>query len=143
MTLTKERPATELEDLTAVGHALPENPRSASLARAIVRDKLAGVALDTVETTQTLVSELVANAVLHAQSMLVLHITVAEDRLQVGVEDLSSDYPLPQQPSPDADDGRGLMLLDALASAWGWEKTPVGKHVWFELHEGQAPSESL
>jgi anti-sigma regulatory factor (Ser/Thr protein kinase) len=133
MTVLQERPAADQEELTAVGHALPHSPRSASLARAIVRDALPGVSLSTVETAQMLASELATNAVLHARSMLVMHVSVAEDRLWVGVEDLSPDYPLPRQPSADAEDGRGLMLLDALASAWGWARTPVGKQVWFEL----------
>ncbi|MDQ1674075.1 MAG: hypothetical protein QOC98_2637 [Frankiaceae bacterium] len=133
MTLTAERPRTQQDVFMAAGHALPQDPRSAALARAIVGEKLAGFTPTTVETTQTLVSELVANAVLHACSMLVLHIAVAEDRLQVGVEDLSFDYPLPQQPSPESDDGWGLVILDAHATAWGWYRTPVGKQVWFEL----------
>jgi anti-sigma regulatory factor (Ser/Thr protein kinase) len=136
MTVLQERPAADQDEFTAVGHALPHSPRSPSLARAIVRDALPGVSLSTVETAQMLASELTTNAVLHAGSMLVLHVTVAEDRLWVGVEDLSSDYPLPQQPSADAEDGRGLMLLDAIASAWGWDRTPVGKQVWFELPTG-------
>jgi hypothetical protein len=51
----------------------------------------------------------------------------------VVVEDLSPDYPLPQQPSPESDAGWGLHILDALAAAWGWRRTPIGKQVWFEL----------
>jgi anti-sigma regulatory factor (Ser/Thr protein kinase) len=133
MTVVQERPAADQDELLPVGHALPHSPRSASLARAIVRDKLAGLSPSTVETAQTVVSELVTNAVLHARSMVVLHFTVAGNRLRIGVEDLSPDHPLPQQPSADADNGRGLVLLDALASAWGWERTSLGKHVWCEL----------
>lgn len=136
MTITQERPATGRDGLAAACHALPQNPRSASLARAIVRHALIGFSASTVETAQTLVSELVANAVLHAQSMLVLHVSIAENRLRFGVEDLSFDYPLQQQPPSDEEAGRGLMLLDALASAWGWDRTPVGKQVWFELLTG-------
>src|SRR4051812_11858672 len=108
MTVLQERPATVQDELNAVGHALPHSPRSASLARAIVRDALTGLSLSTVETAQMLASELVTNAVLHARSMLVLHVTVAEDRLWIGVEDLSPDYPRPRQPSADAEHGRGL-----------------------------------
>jgi anti-sigma regulatory factor (Ser/Thr protein kinase) len=139
MTVLQDRPAANQNELTPVGHALPHSPRSASLARAIVRDALTGLSLSTVETAQLLADELVTNAVLHARSMLVLHITVAEHRLRIGVEDLSFDYPLPQQPSADAEDGHGLVLLDALASAWGWDQTPVGKHTWFELPTGGTP----
>jgi anti-sigma regulatory factor (Ser/Thr protein kinase) len=136
MTITQERPVAGQDEIAPVGHALPFSPSSASLARAIVRDQLAGLPPSTVETAQVLASEVVTNGVLHARSMLVLHVTVAGDRLWIGVEDLSYAYPLPKQPSPDAEDGRGLMLLGTLASAWGWEQTSVGKQVWFELPTG-------
>jgi anti-sigma regulatory factor (Ser/Thr protein kinase) len=133
MTVLQERLAADQDEVTAVGHALPHSPLSPSLARAIVREKLAGVCPSTVETAQALASELVTNAVVHAGSMLVLRVMLAGDRWWIAVEDLSADSPLPQQPPPDADAGRGLMFLSALASAWGWDRTSTGKQVWFEL----------
>jgi anti-sigma regulatory factor (Ser/Thr protein kinase) len=133
MTAVRERPIVVADGPAAVGHALPQSRQSCSLARAIVRDELAGLAPDTVETAEMLVTELVANGVLHARSMLVLHLTVAGDRVWAGVEDLSFDYPDPQEPSPDAENGRGLLVLGELASSWGWDRTPTGKLVWFEL----------
>jgi hypothetical protein len=33
----------------------------------------------------------------------------------------------------DAPGGRGLLLVDSLASSWGWAPTPEGKRVWFTL----------
>lgn len=123
-------------DVTSpIGHVLPESPRSASLARALVREALSDlpISIATVETAQVLVSELVTNAVLHARSMLVLHVRSTGDRLHIAVEDLSTDYPLAREPVAGAENGRGLLLLDALASSWGWDQTPVGKNVWCEL----------
>ena len=136
MTELQEHPAVAVDVLAAIGHVLPQSSQSAALARDIVGTALAGLPADTVSTAQMLTSELVTNAVQHAQSMSVLHVTVAGHRLWVEVEDLSFDLPLPRQPSPDAEDGRGLLLLAELASAWGWDRTPAGKLVWFELPTG-------
>jgi anti-sigma regulatory factor (Ser/Thr protein kinase) len=143
MTAVQERPAVNPSEAATVGHALPRSRRSPSMAREIVRDRLAGLPRSTVETAEMLASELVTNAVLHARSMLVLHVELVGNWLWVGVEDLSSEYPFPRPLSPEAIDGRGLLLLGELASAWGWDRTPVGKQVWFELKIGSGTDEPL
>jgi anti-sigma regulatory factor (Ser/Thr protein kinase) len=133
MTLTLDRLDEHQTTVGTVGHALPPSGRSPSLARVIVREALDGLPDATVETTQTVVNELVTNAVLHARSILIVHVAVGVNRLRVSVEDLSADYPQPRQPPADAEHGRGLVVVDALSAAWGWERTPTGKTVWFEL----------
>jgi anti-sigma regulatory factor (Ser/Thr protein kinase) len=133
MTLTLDRLDEHQTRPGTVGHALPPSERSPWLARVIVREALGGVPAATVETAQTLVNELVTNAVLHARSILILHVAAVGHRLRVGVEDLSTNYPQPRHAPADADDGRGLVLVDALSTAWGWDRTPTGKTVWFEL----------
>lgn len=35
----------------------------------------------------------------------------------------------------EATSGRGLLLVEALADAWGWYPVEVGKVVWFEYPE--------
>ncbi len=37
---------------------------------------------------------------------------------------------------PDALDGRGLALVDALSEQWGVEDRPLGKAVWFDVALG-------
>jgi anti-sigma regulatory factor (Ser/Thr protein kinase) len=41
----------------------------------------------------------------------------------------------PRQGTAEADEvsGRGLFLVNALATSWGWQVTDAGKDVWFEL----------
>jgi len=80
-----------------------------------------------------LTSELVTNAVIHAGGAFELVVTVDDDRARVAVED--SDGRLPQlgRAPPDATTGRGLKLVDAMASAWGAERSTTGKVVWFDL----------
>jgi hypothetical protein len=34
---------------------------------------------------------------------------------------------------PDAEGGRGMLLIQRLADRWGAEPLPTGKRVWFEL----------
>jgi hypothetical protein len=41
--------------------------------------------------------------------------------------------PATQPPSPDSDNGRGLLLVQALAAQWGTYRQPTGKVVWVRL----------
>ena len=54
--------------------------------------------------------------------------------LRVEVEDHSSEIPdVPGPPEPAQLSGRGLRVVDALASRWGIERRGTGKAVWFEI----------
>jgi anti-sigma regulatory factor (Ser/Thr protein kinase) len=79
-----------------------------------------------------LLTELVANCVRHARSAMVIRLTVEPDLLRAEVRDGSVLNPLPRE--PDEHGGRGVLILDALASSWGVVEHPgAGKTVWFEL----------
>jgi anti-sigma regulatory factor (Ser/Thr protein kinase) len=101
----------------------------------LIRQALAEYPTDTIDSAELLVSELVANAVQHAETGLVLHIQMSAAGVRVTVEDASGDSPSPAaEASPDTDErGRGLQIVNALASSWGWDRLPTGKRVWFEL----------
>jgi two-component sensor histidine kinase len=117
-----------------VGHALPDSDQSPSLARDLLRDTLAGFPAETVDTALLLVSELVTNAVVHAESPLILQIEVARPHVRVSVEDCSAERPRPRAAGAEDANGRGLWLVDALATAWGCHGTEAGgKRVWFEV----------
>jgi anti-sigma regulatory factor (Ser/Thr protein kinase) len=85
------------------------------------------------ETARLLVSELVANAVTHAETGVTLQLDLSPERLRVEVRDGAEGEPQPRQPRHDDPTGRGLMIVEALADRWGVEPTPPGKTVWFEL----------
>jgi hypothetical protein len=53
--------------------------------------------------------------------------------VRIGVEDQSSDQPSVRRYESDAVTGRGLALVEQLASSWGVETTPSGKVVWCEI----------
>jgi DNA-binding NarL/FixJ family response regulator len=89
-----------------------------------------GEAIDTVEL---LVSELVTNAVVHARSEAEVAVVLRRDTIRVEVADGSSDLPQPRDAKDYEPSGRGLKLVDALASAWGVDVVDDGKVVWFEI----------
>jgi hypothetical protein len=79
------------------------------------------------------VSELVTNAVLHARSGPVVTVRLENGRLRVEVKDESAVTPSRKRYGPEAGTGRGLMLVESVAAAWGCDTAPGGKSVWFEL----------
>jgi hypothetical protein len=86
-----------------------------------------------IDSVRLLVSELVVNAVLHAETSAVLRIVLTDDRLRVEVRDGSKAALRRREYEPSATAGRGLMILDAIADSWGVECVGEGKTVWFEL----------
>jgi anti-sigma regulatory factor (Ser/Thr protein kinase) len=123
----------------SVQTVLPNAASSPAAARHVLAEALRdGCGSETIETAQLLLSEVVTNAVLHAQGEI--HVSVACDggRVRVEVADASRNAPAPRRASAHATTGRGMMLVDAIAAAWGVERRPPGKVVWFEVVEEQA-----
>jgi anti-sigma regulatory factor (Ser/Thr protein kinase) len=110
---------------------LPPEPSSASRARLLAREQYAkSCSRDTLDTIALLVTELVTNAILHARTTLQLTLETRPGLVRIGVEDESTDQPTLQHYASDAVTGRGLALVEQLASSWGVEATPTGKLVW-------------
>jgi anti-sigma regulatory factor (Ser/Thr protein kinase) len=83
---------------------------------------------------ELLTSELVTNALVHTDDDAILTATVGPRGLRVEVRDFVARRP--RLRAPDADDGthgRGLLLVQSLADAWGVRPHAEGKSVWFEL----------
>lgn len=89
------------------------------------------------EIAELLTSELVTNALIHTDHDAVLTATVSPRGLRVEVRDFVARRPRPRAPSADdGTHGRGLLLVQSLADAWGVSTHGVGKAVWFELDAG-------
>ncbi|MEV0218819.1 ATP-binding protein [Streptomyces sp. NPDC050704] len=91
------------------------------------------------EIAELLTSELVTNALIHTDREALLTATVGPRGLRVEVRDFVGRRP--RLRVPNADDGthgRGLILVQSLADAWGVRAHGVGKVVWFELDGGAA-----
>lgn len=84
-----------------------------------------------------LTSELVTNAIVHARTRVDVRVEVGEDHMRVEVVDGDPHLPAFTPYAPDALGGRGLFLVQELASAWGTAVLRDGKVVWFRLDNGQ------
>lgn len=79
-------------------------------------------------------SELAANAVLHARTPFEVVLSWQDrQRVRVDVIDGSPSMPVLATALQTSMTGRGMVLVAALASRWGSERTGSGKCVWFEL----------
>jgi DNA-binding NarL/FixJ family response regulator len=118
-----------------VKEGLEANTASASRARRFVNEVLSRWQCgDVLDDVQLLVSELVTNAVVHAGSEVEIAVRLLVDSVRIEVVDRAPDAKLrPSSPSTEDESGRGLLLVETLASAWGVEPLDGGKAVWFEV----------
>jgi anti-sigma regulatory factor (Ser/Thr protein kinase) len=114
--------------------SLNRNPAEVARARRYVAQHCADMPSDVRSIAQLLTSEVVTNALEHGAGDIWLRLCKAESALRVEVTDASGAEPRPQQATPDSLRGRGLMILESLASTWGVAPAePTGKTVWFTL----------
>lgn len=87
-----------------------------------------------VSTVVLLTSEVVTNAIVHARSGPQLAVELYENCVRVAVRDLSPEVPVRRLARVDDPSGRGVVIIDELASAWGVDHERNGtKRVWFEV----------
>jgi anti-sigma regulatory factor (Ser/Thr protein kinase) len=87
------------------------------------------------DAVAVVLTELLSNAVQHAGPPVRLRLLVTGDRVLIEVRDTSTLRPRRRAPSPHEDRGRGLHIVDALATDWGFRITRDGKSTWAELHD--------
>jgi len=90
------------------------------------------------EQAALIVSELAANAVVHARSPFTVGLVGVVDGLRISVRDTSEVIPLPKRVEPltlaeQTGSGRGLALVEATSRWWGVDPVEGGKVVWAEL----------
>ena len=110
-------------------------PTCARRARRFVHDVLRPIRHDIpLDSVLLVVSELVTNAVRHAEGPPVLVVEAAPPRVRVEVRARApAARPAPRPAEPEAENGRGLMIVAAVASEWGVETADDGKAVWAEI----------
>lgn len=113
--------------------SFPADITSPRAARAFVGGLLPKPDGETRDLALVLTSELVTNAVLHAGTRVDVNVEIGTDHMRVEVSDSDPRLPLPTACAPDAPGGRGLFLVQELASDWGTATCPGGKVVWFTL----------
>lgn len=116
------------------GLMLPSVPQSVAAVRryAVETCRARGYQGDC-DTLALLVSEVATNALIHGAGQVRVRVVDRGPRLRVQVSDDSARLPTARAFDGDAEGGRGLALVDALAVAWGAEPRSGGKTVWFEL----------
>jgi serine phosphatase RsbU (regulator of sigma subunit)/anti-sigma regulatory factor (Ser/Thr protein kinase) len=123
--------------LQTASQDFPADTSASPLARRVLSGWLHtwGVTDDLVETAQLCVSELVTNAVIHAGTPARVTARLDDERLLVLVQDHGNRGAARRSEGHDPHDisGRGLLLVEALASAWSAEHSADGTTVWFEL----------
>ncbi|MEW1657491.1 SpoIIE family protein phosphatase [Streptomyces sp. NPDC093707] len=115
-------------------------PERIAAARRQIRDVLHDWSdPDQVDSAVLLVSEIVTNVLMHTDGDALLVAEVSGERgsrrLRVEVADASDELPHLRRPGELASSGRGLVLLELLAGAWGVDPRGDGKSTWFELYE--------
>jgi DNA-binding NarL/FixJ family response regulator len=85
------------------------------------------------DAVKLLVTELVANAVLHARTDIEVTVRLLSDTLRLEVADRSPAHILRREATSDDTSGRGSELIDIMSRAWGLIGKPDGKCIWFEL----------
>lgn len=124
-------------------HETPLDPATVREVRAFLRQTLKGwgVEEDCAETAVLCLSELVTNAVMHGSGRCSVRVSQESAVITVAVRDagardvgtLRVEPTGGGEPDPLAVHGRGLQLVDALASRWGSDLSATGLTVWFVL----------
>ncbi|NUS15627.1 MAG: SpoIIE family protein phosphatase [Streptomyces sp.] len=118
------------------------DPEGLADARVALRQALAGWHMsDLADDVELAAGELLVNVLLHTEGGAVLTLEVLPEpvrRVRLTVQDRSSVWPRRRSPGEAATSGRGLLMIDALASRWGVEPRGDGKAVWCEFGSGTA-----
>ncbi|WP_258723263.1 ATP-binding protein [Cellulomonas sp. NS3] len=103
-------------------------------ARRLVRELLAGAGHDAwIDAAELAVSELVTNAVLHAQTAIEVSVAVSPQDVRVEVRDYSPTGPRQRSYGAQATTGRGMGMVAAMTDRCGVIQLDDGKVAWFTL----------
>lgn len=117
-------------------------PESVTAARKFAVAALEGGSTEALDSIELMVSELASNCIRHTESGFDLCVTVTAAGIRVEVTDRGGGRPRVRHPAPTDPTGRGLQIVDMLATDWGVEAVAGdGKTVWFSV-AAQAPARS-
>jgi anti-sigma regulatory factor (Ser/Thr protein kinase) len=113
---------------------LPD-PSAPAYVRGWLRDMLQGSGLsdELVSDALLVVDELVTNAVMHADTPIVVTLEHSSDACRCVVSDRGITGSLPRLVERADGTGRGLRVVNAVASAWGVERSEAGTTVWADI----------
>jgi anti-sigma regulatory factor (Ser/Thr protein kinase) len=109
---------------------LPATARSPAHARRLVEPLIDDAVR---ERVLLIVSELVTNAVRYAGAPIELVVSRLDGRIAISVRDPDPTPPRTREPETSEPTGRGLHVVEAMATRWGVDVTERGKTVWCEV----------
>ncbi|MER5707141.1 MULTISPECIES: ATP-binding protein [Streptomyces] len=132
---------TRTDGVRRFAFELPALTGSVARARRLAEERLIlwGCGPDIRDTVALVVSELVTNAVVHtASGRVVCELREDEDTLRIAVRDEGGAAGPRMRDCGEEERGRGLLIVDALCTAWGADRTGHGtaQIVWAELAHG-------
>jgi anti-sigma regulatory factor (Ser/Thr protein kinase) len=125
---------------------LPSEPASVGLARRRLVSLMATHPQAQTDDAVLATSELVTNAIVHGDGAVTVHVLQGLTVLRVEVTDQGEATPLPRYDVHDSvDSGRGLMMVDVLATTWGVlpRASAPGTTVWFEMNHAPCSGPSM
>ncbi|MCL2593901.1 MAG: SpoIIE family protein phosphatase [Promicromonosporaceae bacterium] len=122
--------------------ALPSEPASIGRARQAVIRSCKAWGLAESASAELVVSELVANGVLHGWGSVELRLFDTDDGLRIEVEDANPAPPITTDGHPNKVGGFGMQIVERLAD-WGWRPAGSGKIVWAKIRpQASTPTRS-
>ncbi|MBB1253463.1 ATP-binding protein [Streptomyces sp. OF3] len=120
---------------------LPYGPKAAEVAREAVAVALHGTEAGLLDDARLVGSELATNAFVSGRPPLVLCVdrrspTAGGLEVEITVTDGGCDQPAPFSPAAveaEAESGRGLLIVEALADAWSLTAGRHGTRAWCRL----------
>ncbi|MCX4403921.1 SpoIIE family protein phosphatase [Streptomyces sp. NBC_01764] len=116
--------------------------RSVRSARKFVRNYLLSRELEAlIDDAEIMISEIVTNALIHADSDVEVMLREYPDRIYFEVRDTDARPPVPtsvihsDEENAVAEHGRGLDIVEDLSAAWGTSPHGRGKSVWLDLRK--------
>jgi serine phosphatase RsbU (regulator of sigma subunit) len=98
---------------------------------------------DQVDGAVLMLSEMLTNVLVHTDGDALVAVEISGESghrlLRVEVADASDELPHRRRPGELASSGRGLVLMEMLAGAWGVDPRGKGKSIWFEMRENAPP----
>jgi serine/threonine-protein kinase RsbW len=111
---------------------LASQAESVGRARRLAVAALPGLSTASAQAVALIVSELATNCVRHAGTDFRLRVTQQPRSVRIEVTDTAGGEPAVKNPTPTEPHGRGLQIVQVLASRWGVqsEDGEAGKTVW-------------
>lgn len=126
------------EDASA-SMGLPYSMESPARARRFVTNMLSHWGFGRlVPDAALVVTELSTNAILHGKGDFIVTLSCHPGAVRIDVEDSSDTQPARATRGQGSINGRGLVLVDAIATSWGVKSIGRGKVVWAELRNLRA-----